>query len=115
MAISITSPSTSASSIIELVYGDDYYTADSRAITFSLTGFPSMVGATVAFIVNGDSVLSFACVVTNLNTITLELSAAQIATIGVGYLVYDLQATLANGHVVTVVKSGTLLIDSDVR
>ncbi len=116
MAITITSPNSTVSSVIEIIYGDDYYNADSRAITFDLTGFPTMVGATV--VLNVDiltEVLSFTCTAVDLDTIRLELTAAQIATIGVGYWRYDLQATLANTHVVTIIKDGTLLIAADIR
>ena len=116
MSISITSPNTTSSQLLELVYGDDYYNADNRAITFELTGFPVMIGATVVFCVDkGSSVLSFPCTVVDTDTIRLELTAAQIATIEVGYWQYDVQATLSNTHVVTIVKNGLLLIAEDIR
>jgi len=116
MAITITSPNSAVSSIIEVVYGDDYYNADTRAITFDLTGFPTMVGATVVLRVDIiTEVLSFACTVADLDTIRLEFTSAQLATIGVGYWRYDLQATLANTHVVTIIKDGVLLVAADIR
>lgn len=116
MAITITSPNSTVSSIIEVIYGDDYYNTDSRAITFDLTGFPSMTGATVTFRVDKiTEVLSFSCTVVDTDTLRLELTSAQIETIGVGYWKYDLQAALLNTHVVTIIKDGTLLIAADIR
>ena len=116
MPISITSPNTTSSNLLELVFGDDYYNADNRAIAFELTGFPVMTGATVIFCVDkSGTVLTFPCTVVDTDTIMMELTAAQIATIGVGYWRYDLQATLSNTHVVTIVKSGLLSITADIR
>lgn len=116
MAITVTSPSSNTSGVIELVYGDDYYNADGRSIAFSVAGFPPLVGSTAVVKVDKTSeILSFSCTVVDADSIYLELTSVQIATIGVGYWKYDLQVTLSNGHVVTIVKNGTLLVDADIR
>lgn len=116
MTVTISTPNSNTSNVVELIYGDDYYNADGRAISFSFTGFPSIVGGTAAIKVDKISeVLTFSCTVVDADTVRWEISSTEIATIGVGYWQYDLQATLSNSHVVTIVKNGTLLIEADIR
>ena len=100
--------------IVELVFGDDYYAADGRSITFDLTGQPSITGATVIMVVKKTPVLTFSGSVVTATQCRFEFTSVQIATIGVGYFEYDIQATLTNGHVVTL-KSGLLHVAADIR
>ena len=100
--------------IVELKYGDDYYAADGRSIAFDLTGQPSITGATVTLIIKKSPVLTFSGSVVTATQCRFEFTAVQIATIGVGYFEYDLQATLTNGHVVTL-KNGVLHVAADIR
>lgn len=103
----------------ELIQGDDYAIADSRALTFYGTGesWPDLTGATFAFNVRkvGDDT---ACLSITAGTYTaavgsvpaslqIELTAAQTADLPAevsGY-VYDLHATLATGNRITLARS----------
>lgn len=100
--------------IVELRYGDDYYVADGRSITFDLIDQPSITGATVTMIVKKSPILTFSGSVVTATQCRFEFTSVQIGTIGVGYFEYDLQAALSNGHVVTL-KSGLLHVAADIR
>jgi hypothetical protein len=107
--VSLVSPVT-ASQDIELRLGDDYYTADGRSIQITdatPATWPSLSGATVKFIcgaLSGASAVT--ATVTNPTgpaTITVELSSTNVASIGAGIEGYEIDATLASGHKVTLV------------
>jgi hypothetical protein len=96
---------------ITLIYGDDYLSSDNRALDFTGTTWPVITGATIALKVRS---LSFAGSVLAADECRVELTAAQVESIGPGAWAYDLQATLSNGHVVTLAQS-TLTVTTDVR
>ena len=100
--------------IIELTYGDDYFAADNRAIVFDLTSQPSITSATIALILDTSPATSFTGSVVTATQCRIELTSTQVASIGIGYFGYDLQATLANGHVVTL-RKGILHVAEDIR
>lgn len=116
-SVTVSSPVTS-SQLIEIVRGDDYYLADGRQIAFTLSGGPSIVGATVTLIIRTDPTpFVVTCTVTSATACYAELTSAQtLANFGPGLSYgFDLQAVLAtSSHVVTLVQ-GTLSVAPDVR
>ena len=99
---------------LELVLGDDYLALDNRALGYSFTTCPVLTGATIVMRVQvGALSLSFAGTVTGAASCRVELTSVQLATIGAGVYSYDLQATLTNGHVVTLVQA-TMVVSADV-
>lgn len=91
---------------IRVILGDDYLAVDNRAIGFSFTSCPVLTGGAIDFRVRaGTAVISLPGTVTGAASCRVEMTAAQIATIGAGVWSFDLQSTLANGHVVTLVQA----------
>jgi hypothetical protein len=98
-----------------LVQGDDYFAADGRAIVWTLANVPDLTGASISFTAQKRPQI----VTTGSATITatggvvvpsgasklvqLELPSATTATFAIGAngYTYELVATLASGHVVT--------------
>lgn len=111
--VTVVSP-VATDSAITLIYGDDYLFADGRALTFTGTNWPTITGGTVALNVQSPTVVSLPGTVTGAAACYVPLTSTQVASIGEGSFDYDLQVTLTNGHVVTLVQS-TLAVLSDVR
>jgi len=114
--VTVTSPVATDGTSITIVRGDDYLNADGRALTFTGATWPTLTAGTVALIVdtsgtptsyNGTITAATSCYVELTTTQTTALSARRTYD-------YDLQATLSNGHIVTLVQ-GTLLVNEDVR
>jgi hypothetical protein len=99
---------------ISLIYGDDYLAADGRSLDFTGTTWPTITSATIALRVQAASALSFAGSVLTAASCRVELTSAKVASIGVGEWAYDLQATLSNGHVVTLAQDYVTVLE-DVR
>lgn len=103
--------STILTTAIELIQGDDYKAADSRAIIFtSATGWPVLTGAAVVLRVGGFKDYNFS--VTNATTVTRDFTAAETVLLTAGRYDYQLIATLTNGDVVTIAQ-GLLSDDVD--
>ena len=108
---------------IEIVQGDEYYASESRALVFSSTNWPTLSGATVRFTARlrtdtAESVTADCEVVTatgSSKVVRFELPAEDTEGLEVGNenYVFDLEATLANGHVVTL-KRGLMSVLSQV-
>jgi hypothetical protein len=109
---------------IEIIQGDDYAAADSRALLFTGAGenWPDLAAATFALKigdVSSEGVLVTASgtrsVVNGLQHITVPLTSAQTNTLapGVNAYQYDLQATLS-GRRLTLAK-GLLTVLGDTR
>jgi len=108
----ISSPITTTSNVT-LFIGDDYNDTDSRSIEWTDSDgvLPSFTSATpLAFNAQG---LSFASTFTivDANTIRLELTAAQTATLKPVSSRYYLVTTLASGRIVTVATGFLTVID----
>lgn len=114
-AFSIVSP-VATNGTITVIRGDDYKNADGRALSFTLSSAPSIVGATIALLVQTGvaATTSFSGVVTSATACYVELTSAQTLALNVGNMAYDLQATLSDGSIVTLVQ-GTLSVQADVR
>jgi hypothetical protein len=99
-----------------LICGDDYYSADGRARTFSISGTnPSWVGAslrldlTINGVTSTITALSFDTTGTPRN-VSFEIAGTITKALGVGIGRYDIVAILANTHRVTAIQSGPLEI-----
>jgi len=115
--VTFTSPVNASGDLITITRGDDYYQADSRQLAFTLSGFPSITGATLTFTAKdgtNTTVISKACVVTSSTAFYLELTSTNTTQVaGVRAYRFDIEAVLANGHKVTV-KSGFMTVLQDV-
>jgi hypothetical protein len=99
---------------LEIIQGDDYFVSEGMAPTFSSTNWPDLTGATVVFTarrqIDTAEVFQADCdVVTATGSpkvIRFELSAEDTAGLEVGIEEYqfDVEATLSNGHIRTLVR-----------
>lgn len=94
--------------LLELVIGDDYLAANTRALRWSDAGWPDLTGGSVVVVLRRyraapDRAVAgpFAGSVLNLATAQLELTKDQTSTLKPGHHVYQVIATLASGAVVT--------------
>ena len=113
--VTVTSPLATDGTIM-LCQGDTYDSDETRAIVFSLTGQPNLTSATATLLLSwGVDSLALTGVITNAGqttqTITVELTAAQTATLPVTGITYALKATLANAHVVTM-QTGRVIVSA---
>ena len=113
--VTVTSPLATDGTIM-LLQGDTYDSDETRAIVFSLTGQPNLTSATATLLLSwGVDSLAVTGVITNAGqttqTITVELTAAQTATLPVTGITYALKATLANAHVVTM-QTGRVIVSA---
>lgn len=110
--ITVVSPVSKDGGTITLYRGDDYFAADGRALEWTDTGalWPDLTGATVNF---KAGTLTKACVVvtaTGVNKkVRVELSKTDINALPDPYYAFEIEATLANGHVITL-ATGKLYI-----
>jgi hypothetical protein len=112
--VTVVNPLADDGATVTLVYGDDYYTADGRALTWTSADWPVVTGATIALRVQAATVVSIAGSVLAADEVQVEISSTNVASLGAGAWHYDLQATLSNGHVVTL-ATGTVIVQGDVR
>jgi len=107
----VVSPVSSDGESITLFRGDDYYNADSRALSFTSTDWPSITGATVVLkLSNGVSITG---TVTSATSCYFELTKTQTAAIEEDALDFEVEATLSNSHVVTIV-TGSVSISGQI-
>lgn len=98
---------------LRFLYGDDYAVEENRQQSF--TTELDLTGATVTWRVGTPAgVVALACDLVDAHTYVLAPSAANLATIGVGRWVYELEIVLANEHTVTEV-AGEVVIRRDLR
>lgn len=118
-AVTVTSP-VASSGDISLIRGDDYGSAESRAIEWNLTGAPDLTGATVAVTITiKTDTLTKAGTISqageSTQVVSVDLTDTETAafndstSVSVGTVA--LVATLANGHIVTL-ADGTVRIRS---
>ena len=113
----VTSPVSSDGTAITIVRGDDYLFADSRQLAFTSTGWPTITGATVKLRVKfgkNATVTEYTATVTGAQACYVPLTTVQTAAMVPGVYKFDLQATLSNLSIVTLVQ-GTLSVWEDVR
>ena len=112
--VTITSPVATNGTSITVVRGDDYLNTDNRAFTFTGTNWPTLTGGSVALIVDDGAPTSYTGVITGAQACYVEMTDTQTTGMEPDAYTYDLQATLSNGSIVTLVQ-GTLLVQADVR
>lgn len=108
-----------SSQMLEVVRGDDYLNADGRALAFASSVWPSLSGGQVRLsIFDADTqttpIANSGGVVDSATAIHFDLSAAQTAqlvSIGKRYY-FDIKATLANTHVVTLTRGVVNVLQS---
>ena len=113
--MTITAP-VAETGTITIIRGDDYLNKDGRAISFTIASGPTLTAGTVALRVQiVGAIISYAGVITGAAACYVELTTAQSALLPVSDAYpYDLQATLSNGSIVTLLQ-GTLVVRADVR
>lgn len=114
--VTISNPLAASGDALSLVKGDDYNASDSRQITWSSSGWPDITGATIKFNYwnpknrgeRGSFDMSLGSVGGATQSVYLELTAAQSATLKVGErrLRYEVEATIS-GRAVTLVSSNS--------
>jgi len=118
----VNAPLSTDGQTLTLVVGDDYYEADGRAIEFrpSTDGdWPDLTGAQVVLTVStdyGQVLLSVAGTVVNPTTnklVRFELSSTDTNNLRHGANKFAVEATLANGHNVTLVAQGKCIVLPD--
>jgi hypothetical protein len=91
---------------ISLIAGDDYYATDGREFAWASTGWPDLSGATVTW---RCGTLDIVCTVidagTATQTVRLELSAANTATLAARRNSFDIEAVLASTHKATLIRA----------
>lgn len=113
--ITVVSPMSQDGLAVKLVRGDDYLNADGRALVWTDSGsqWPNLTGATVKF---KWVTFSKSCTVIGAGgahqQVSLDLTSAETDVMQNGY--FDIEATLSNTHVVTIVVAGSLIIRDDV-
>lgn len=113
--VTIVSPVSSDGTAITVLRGDDYLLTDNRALTFTGSTWPSIIGASIALKVNfAGTILSYTGTVTAADSCYVELTDTQTGAMATGTFDYDLEATLSNGSIVTLVQ-GQALILPDIR
>ena len=113
--VTIVSPVSSDGMAITVLRGDDYLLTDNRALTFTGSTWPSITGASIALKVNfAGTILSYTGMVTAADSCYVELTDTQTGAMATGTFDYDLEATLSNGSIVTLVQ-GQALVTPDIR
>lgn len=93
---------------VQLTAGDDYQVADGRALEFSSDDWPDLTGGAVIFKLG--NALSLAATITAARTVCVELTSVQTAVLTGTQLRHELEATLANGHVITLLRGTTTVV-----
>jgi hypothetical protein len=124
-SISITAPVLSSGNV-EIRRGDSYFSADGRALVWTLTGLPTinLTGAITTFKAkNTSSIITKtssdtpgirAVFSSGTLTLTLELAATDTGTLNAATYDFDIQTQFSNGHVDTWVM-GKMVVVADVR
>lgn len=98
---------------ITIFRGDDYFSADGRALEWTDASWPSLTSASVQFRVYRPGSTVFTKNATLIGqTVRVELTSAETTLLPTSS--YDLQATLSNTHIVTL-RDGKIYVRTDVR
>jgi hypothetical protein len=102
-----------ASGAVTVVRGDDYATAEARRLSWTGATWPDITGATIALGIRATTgwTTSIAGVVVSSTQAAVALTAAQTALFPLGGHLFDVQATLPNGHVVTLVRGSFAVLE----
>lgn len=103
-SLEVISPVSTTGQVIEIVAGDDYHLADNRALLFAHADWPVLTGGTVVFKLAGLD--DIPATLNGTRSCYVEIDGTDTAG-EVGGKRHELQATLSNGHVVTLVRGQT--------
>ena len=98
-----------AGETLDLRSTDDYYAADGRAIDFISDDYSDLIGATITFYVDGKVNFLKTASYIDSKTLRLELSSANLQSIGAGRWSYEIRSVFANSHNITIAV-GNLII-----
>lgn len=112
----LVSPVATDGATVTLVRGDDHFAADGRSLDFNIQNSPSLIGGTVKLTLKRSGVtdLTMAGAVLSATLARFEPDKTLTAKLVPGVFNYnfDVEATLANGHVVTpVIGKASVLED----
>ncbi len=123
--VTVVSPTASGGQLLTIVRGDDYLAADGRAPAWSSDDWPDLTAAAVQLTArdktSGDVALSAAGEVTVAGagdqTVRVELptAATSVLRVGAQRYVFDVEATLAGGSVVTLVMGTVNVLEDQTR
>lgn len=116
------SPLDALTNKLTLIRGDDYKVAEGRALTWSSASWVTynlLTATSLKFRAKkktGTTVFQKAGTVVSSTEVRVELTSAETATFDIrhGSMYYDVEATLANGDIITLVI-GSLVTVADVR
>jgi hypothetical protein len=99
---------------VTIVRGDDYREIDARALEWTVSNAPSLVGSTCVFTARrgNSTVLTKSVTVVSATELMMELDTDDTTPLIPAEYKFDIQATLSNGNIVTV-KFGTLTVTKD--
>jgi hypothetical protein len=114
--VTVVSPVASDGTAITLIYGDDYYNADGRALAFTGTNWPTLTGGTATLrIQTAAGVVAIVGTVTGAAACRFDVTKAQVESLGVGVWGYDLEAALITSAHIATLAQGYLTVAQDVR
>jgi hypothetical protein len=120
-SVTITAPVYASGRRIRIVRGDDYLATDGRALDFSSADWPDLTSATINFTAKrGSNVLTKAGTVvtaTGTKVVRIELEHTDTEDLKItednNPYIYDIEATLSNDSIVTLVDSGKMTVVAD--
>lgn len=112
-SIVIVSPTRTGGNV-KVTQGDDYSAADSTALEWTATGWPTFVGGSVSLAIERDGTTAeYAGSVVDADSLRVELTDTQTAGLDVGVYKMQVHVTLAGGGKITPV-TGKLTVDERV-
>jgi hypothetical protein len=103
---------------LTIIKGDDYLATDGRGIVFTSEAWPTLTGgaAKIKIQTGSSTITEIAATIPAAKSVLVELTAVQTGALASGTAYrYDIEATLQNGHVVTLVNRSRLTVKQDVR
>lgn len=104
-----------ASDRIELVQGDDYLTADGRALTWTSADWPTLTSSTVSLgfrkTTKPHATTSYPGSVTSASAVAIQLTSAQTGELDEGTWSFALKTLLSNSHEITLAEGTALVVE----
>ncbi len=117
-SLTVTTPVSVDGTSIELVQGDDYFAADGRALEWTRSDWPDLTGATITLNVqtaSGIVTIAGTAPVVGAGveqTVRAEMTAAETASLDIGFNDFDVKAVLASTHVVRLALGKCHVLDN---
>jgi len=115
--VTVVSPVSANGTAITVIRGDDYLLTDGRQLAWTSASWPTLTSGTVKLRVKfakNATVTEYSATLTGAQACYVALTTTQTAAMVPGVYNFDLQATLSNLSVVTLVQ-GVLNVREDVR